>query len=104
MARLFGSCTFVDPHGKLKILSGSCDDPLQSFAPPPQKRKAGGQQTHVMNEASAAAAAQTHPGAAATLIIFFFIPAVSQIEMDTYDKNVTATRRVGRLTGLRVTF
>lgn len=42
--------------------------------------------------------------AARPAAVIVFIPAVSQIEMDTYDKNVTATRHVGRLTGLRVTF
>lgn len=36
--------------------------------------------------------------------VIIFIPLISQIEMDTYDKNVTATPHVGGLTGLHVTF
>lgn len=36
--------------------------------------------------------------------VIIFILLISQIEMDTYDKNVTATPHVSGLTGLHVTF
>lgn len=36
--------------------------------------------------------------------VIIFSPLISQIEMDTYDKNVTATPHVSGLTGLHVTF